>query len=68
MESVLREAIIEHVKTQNLFSCKKFGVISGRSTVLQLIQVLDKWIEAIDADEAIDVIYCDFMKAFDRVP
>lgn len=68
MEAVLREAIMEHMKRNNLFSPKQFGFISGRSTVLQLIQVLDEWTEAIDEGDATDVIYCDFMKAFDRVP
>lgn len=68
MEAVLREAIIEYMKVLNLFSCKQLGFISGRSTVLQLIQVIDKWTEAIDEGEAIGVVYCDFMKTFDRVP
>lgn len=68
MESILREAIMAHMKRNKLFSSKQFGFISGRSTVLQLIQVLDNWTEALDEGQAIDVIYCDFMKAFDKVP
>ena len=36
--------------------------------VLQLVQVLDKWTEILDMGGCIDVIYCDFMKAFDKVP
>ena len=30
--------------------------------------VLDKWTEILDQGGVIDVIYCDFMKAFDKVP
>ena len=30
--------------------------------------MIDKWTRNIDEGEATDVIYCDFMKAFDRVP
>jgi hypothetical protein len=45
MESLVREEIIEHMK---LFSKKQFGFISGRSTVLQLRQVLDKWVNVQD--------------------
>jgi hypothetical protein len=56
------------MKQNKLFSKKKFGFISGRSTVLQLVQVLDKWTEILDMGGCIDVIYCDFMKAFDKVP
>lgn len=68
MESVLREEIITPMKSHDLFSKQQFGFISSRSTVLQLIQVLDEWTTNIDEGEATDVIYWNFMKAFDRVP
>ena len=42
--------------------------MAGRSTVLQLLIVLDKWTEILDMGGCVDVIYCDFMKAFDTVP
>ena len=42
--------------------------ISGRSTVLQLLVVLDKWTVILDPEGSSDLIYCDFMKAFDKVP
>ena len=29
---------------------------------------MNNWTEAIDGGNHIDVIYCDFMKAFDKVP
>lgn len=40
METVLRKAITEHMKTQNLFSCKQFGFILGTSTVLQKMKYI----------------------------
>ena len=40
----------------------------GRSTTLQLLHVLDIWAEVLDQGGTLDVIYCDFMKAFDKVP
>jgi sarcosine oxidase/L-pipecolate oxidase len=49
------------VKTQ-------YGFISGRSTSLQLLEVLDKWTEALDNGHCVDCIYMDFQKAFDKVP
>ena len=42
--------------------------ISGRSTALQLIRVLDEWTEAIDNGKGVDCIYMDYQKAFDTVP
>ena len=68
LEKITREHIIKHMKVNKLFSNKQFGFISGRSTSLQLLEVLDKWTEAIDKGTDVDVIYMDFQKAFDKVP
>ena len=56
------------MKNNNLFSQYQFGFISGRSTVLQLLHVMNIWIEVLDQGGTLDAIYCDFMKAFDKVP
>ena len=68
MESIIRDHVIDHMTTNKLFSNKQFGFISGRSTTLQLLHVLTIWCEILDEGGTIDVIYCDFMKAFDKVP
>ena len=68
METIIREEIIKHMKFNRYFSNKQFGFLTGRSTVLQLIRVIDEWTQALDEGDAVDVIYCDFMKAFDKVP
>ena len=39
------------------FSKQQFGIIKGRSTVLQLLNVMDPWTMALD-----------FLKSFDTVP
>lgn len=67
LENIVRENMIEHMQKYKLFSDKQYGFISGRSTVLQLLVVLDEWTEMLDAGGSIDVAYCDFMKAFDKV-
>ena len=68
LESIIRDAVISHLKENNLFSPKQFGFISQRSTVLQLLHVIDIWTEILDEGGSFEVIYCDFMKAFDKVP
>ena len=68
LESIIRDHVVKHMTENNLFSPKQFGFISGRSTTLQLLQVLDIWTQIIDEGGNIDVLYCDFMKAFDKVP
>ena len=67
LESLVREHIISFMKEHGLFSNKQFGFLSGRSTTLQLLRVLDDWTKILDEGGAIDVIYFDFMKAFDKV-
>ena len=56
------------MKKTFLFSQKQNGFITGRSTVLQLINVLDNWTLGLDNGNYTDVIYMDFQKAFDNVP
>jgi hypothetical protein len=68
LETIVRESIVNHMQVHKLYSNKQFGFISGRSTVLQLLKVLDRWTEILDEGGCIDVAYCDFMKAFDKVP
>ena len=68
MEGIIRDHIIEHMKIYKMFSDKQFDFVSGRSTTLQLLNVLTIWSEILDEGGTIETIYCDFMKAFDKVP
>ena len=67
MESIIRKEI-GHMKKNNLFSHKQYGFIIGRSTSGQQLKVLDIRTYILDMDGQIDIIYVDFMKAFDQVP
>jgi len=42
--------------------------LKGRSTVTQLLQILDDWTETLESGGRIDIVYTDFEKAFDKVP
>jgi hypothetical protein len=68
MEKLVREIIVKHMSANKLFSNKQFGFISGRSTTLQLLKVMDEWTKILDKGGKIDSVYMDFMKAFDKVP
>jgi hypothetical protein len=67
MES-LRQSITDHFLDNNAFSNKQFGFIKGRSTVMQLLKVMDMWTESLESGGQIDVVYTDLEKAFDKVP
>ena len=68
LEKIIRDHIIDHFKKNNLISNSQFGFLSGRSTVIQMLQVMDDWTNYVDQGKSVDVIYMDFMKAFDKVP
>ena len=68
MEHCVRNHIVNHTMVNNLFSSQQYGFVKGRSTVLQLLNVMDVWTNAIDKGDSIDTVYLDFTKAFDKVP
>ena len=68
MEQCVKDHIVNHMSRNKLFSTQQFGFIKGRSTVLQLLNVMGSWTKALDNGESIDVVYLDFMKAFDTIP
>ncbi len=68
LESLIRNHIMDFMTSNKLFSDKQFGFLPGRSSTLQLLKVLDIWTKALDEGWDIDVIYMDYMKAFDTVP
>ena len=67
METLVRDIVLNHFVSNNLFSDKQYGFIKGRSTVLQLLKLTDEWTSSLDDNAQIDVIYTDFEKAFDKV-
>jgi ribonucleases P/MRP protein subunit RPP40 len=67
LESIIRDNIIEHLIQNNLVSNKQYGFFKGRSTVTQLIKILDKWTDYLENGGQVDVIYTDLEKAFDKV-
>ena len=68
LESVVRNSIVTHMIKHKLFNDKQHGFVPGRSCITQLLLVLDKWTELLDAGDPIDVVYLDFAKAFNTVP
>ena len=48
MEKIVRKLIVNHMIKNDLYSKKQFGFISGRSTTLQLLLVMEEWTEILD--------------------
>ena len=68
LESNIREVMMEHLSSHKLLSDSQFGFRKNRSTILQLLTVMEDWTEALDNNLQVDTVYMDFRKAFDSVP
>ena len=68
MEKIIRNAIVQHLESNNLLSKYQHGFRKGRSCVTQLLECIEDWTEAIDRNYEVDIIYLDFKAAFDKVP
>ena len=68
MESIVRDAIVEHLVKNGLFTDDQHGFVPGRNCITQLLVCLEAWTRMIENGDCFDVIYTDFSKAFDSVP
>ena len=68
LESIIYDAIIEHLIKNKLLSKNQYGFISKRSASPQLLAVLQLWCSILKNGNEIHDINMDFMKAFDTVP
>ncbi|KAK6035516.1 reverse transcriptase, partial [Cooperia oncophora] len=67
-EKTLKKHIVLHLEDHSVISPYQHGFQKGKSTVTAMIQVLNDWTKYLDEGKNVDVIYFDFLKAFDRVP
>ena len=59
---------MKYLETNMLILDSQHGFRKGRSCLSNLLVFLDKVTGSIDSGEAVDVIFMDFAKAFDKVP
>ena len=67
MESFVSDSMMQHLEQNDFLSNQQYGFISGRSTGLQLLKVMDEWKSVLTEGGPIDAVYMDF-QAFDTVP
>ena len=68
MESLIRDKIVEHLERNNLIRSSQHGFMTGRSTTTNLLVYMEALTKLLDQGHAVDVLYLDFAKAFDKVP
>ena len=68
LESIIRDAMVNHMNDHKLYSSCQHGFRKGRSCTTQLLEVMENLSRSIDDGQNIDILYLDFRKAFDQVP
>ena len=68
MESILKEDIMEHLRKNRLINKSQHGFMQGRSCTTNLLEFLETVPEVVDEGKCLDIVYLDFVKAFDKVP
>ena len=68
LETIIRNFMVEFLVSNNLLSDFQFGFVKGRSTTLQLLNVLNNWTNSLGNKFTTNCIYLDYQKVFDSVP
>ena len=68
LESILRDAIMEHLLENNLLRSSQHGFMPLRSCLTNLLEFLEEVTKLVDAGHQVDLMYLDFSRAFDKVP
>ena len=68
MESLIRDDIVTHLSKNNLIRSSQHGFVPRRSTATNLLEYMETLTKLLDEGHAVDVLYLDFAKAFDKVP
>ena len=68
MEKILRDRIYEHLEKFSMLKNTQHGFVKGRSCLTSLVEFFENVTKHIDEGKAVDVVYMDFSKAFDKVP
>ena len=66
-ERILRKAMIQHLEENHLINNSQHGFRNGRSTITQLMRYYDSILSLLEQGQAVDAVYLDFSKAFDKV-
>ena len=67
LEKLVLKELVKFLQLTGQMNPEQHGFRSGRSTTSQLIQHMENIVERLEEGDAVDVIYLDFAKAFDKV-
>ena len=68
LEGILVDKIVDYLELHNLITDSQHGFRRHRSCLTNLLEFFHVMLSEYDRSRAIDILYLDFQKAFDKVP
>ena len=68
MEQLILEVSIKQVEEKKVIRSSRHGFTKGKSCLTNLVAFYDGMTGWVDEGRAMDVVYLDFSKAFERSP
>lgn len=68
MERIIKDSMVEHLMEYRVILNSQHGFTKGRSCLTNLLEFFEEVYGKLDEGKAVDVVYLDFAKAFDKVP
>lgn len=68
LESIIKDRVVNFLETNNLINTSQHGFRRGRSCVTNLLDFYHYVFSECDRSRAVDIVFLDFRKAFDKVP
>ena len=68
LETLIRDKLVNHLEKNKLLRNTQHGFRNKRSCLTNLLDFLHDVFNCYDDSKAVDIIYLDFQKAFDKVP
>ena len=68
LESIVKDRIVVHLEDNELIGKSQHGFLRGKSCLTNLLEFFFHIFQEHEKDRAVDIVYLDFKKAFDKVP
>ena len=65
MEKVVFSQLVGYLELNQLIHPNLHGSRAGHSTATALLQLYDKWVNEVESDKMVGVLFCDQSAAFD---
>ena len=67
IERIIRRLVFSFLDRKGCLNTTQHGCRPGRSCLSALLDVFDNIMHMLDSNSAVDMVYLDFSKAFDKV-